>query len=403
VLGKVIEADASKEQMFSRQFWILNLGSIVFMSSFSMIIPELPEYLANMGGEQYIGFIIGLFTISAGFSRPFSGKLTDTVGRVKVMIFGSIITTICGFLYMFTVSIWAFLALRLLHGLSTGFRPTGATTLLTDIVPRSRRGEAMGYLGMAGSTGMAIGPSVGSFIKEEFSFEAMFVVSSLLGVLSIVLTFGLKESLKVREKFKLSHLKVNKHQLVEKSAFPPSVVMMLDTFSFGAILTIAPDFVKSLGFHYKGLFNTTFVVSSIFMRFVAGRASDRYGRIPVLIVGTVFLIISLFTLSMTTSQFGLIAGGILYGVSIGINRPTVFAWTADTANPLKIGMALSTMLLALEIGIGAGAFTSGYLYAGDLGKIPFIFKVSAISAGLSLIYLIFFASKHGRKIENQLK
>ncbi len=366
-----------------------------------MIIPELPEYLAGMGGEKYIGFIIGLFTISAGFSRPFSGKLTDTVGRVKVMLFGSIVTAVCGFLYIFTVSIWAFLALRLLHGLSTGFRPTGATTLLTDIVPRSRRGEAMGYLGMSGSTGMAIGPSLGSFIKEEFCFEYMFIISSLLGLLSFVLTFGLKESLKSREKFKLAHLKVTKNELVEKSAFPSSVVMVLDTFSFGAILTVAPDFVKSLGFHYKGLFNTTFVVSSIFMRFVAGRASDRFGRIPVLVVGTIFLIISLITLSETTSQFGLIAGGILYGVSIGINRPTVFAWTADSANPLKIGMALSTMLLALEIGIGAGAFTAGYLYAGELSRIPFIFKVSAISAGLSLIYLLFFAKRHSIYEENR--
>ena len=259
----------------------------------------------------------------------------------------------------------------------------------------------MGYLGMAGSTGMAIGPSLGSFIKEEFCFEYMFIISSLLGLLSFVLTFGLKESLKSREKFKLAHLKVTKNELVEKSAFPSSVVMVLDTFSFGAILTVAPDFVKSLGFHYKGLFNTTFVVSSIFMRFVAGRASDRFGRIPVLVVGTIFLIISLITLSETTSQFGLIAGGILYGVSIGINRPTVFAWTADSANPLKIGMALSTMLLALEIGIGAGAFTAGYLYAGELSRIPFIFKVSALSAGLSLIYLLFFAKRHSIYEENR--
>lgn len=365
------------------------------MASFSMIIPELPEYLANMGGADYIGFIIGLFTVTAGLSRPFSGKLTDTIGRIPVMLFGSLITAICGVLYAFTVSVWAFLLLRLLHGLSTGFRPTGGTTYLTDIVPASRRGEAMGYLGMAGSTGMALGPSLGSFIKEEYSFELMFYISSLLGVISFLLTLRLKETKVNKVKFRPGLLKVKKNEIIEKSAVPSAIVMILDTFSFGVILTLAPDFVKSLGFQYKGLFNTTFVVSSIGMRFIAGRSSDKYGRVPLMIVGTIFLIIAMLTMSWAESKEVLIIGGILYGVSIGINRPTVFAWSTDEAPKEKIGMALSTLLLALEIGIGGGAFVSGFLYGGELERIPAIFQLSSIFAFLSLVYLIVHLRRKG--------
>lgn len=369
------------------------------MGSFSMIIPELPEYLSSLGGEDYIGFIIGLFTITAGISRPFSGKLTDNIGRIPVMIFGTIVTIICGALYAFTVSVWGFLLLRLLHGLSTGFRPTGATTLLTDIVPASRRGEAMGYLGMAGSTGMALGPSLGSFIKEEFSFDAMFYCSSLIGIVSLLLTLFLRDKKDFNRKLKLDYITIKKSEIIEKSAIPASVVMILDTFSFGVILTIAPDFVKSLGFHYKGLFNTTFVLSSIAMRFVAGRASDRYGRVPVIAVGTVFLIISLLMMSWSESQDMLIAGGILYGVSIGINRPTVFAWSTDFVSPAKIGMALSTLLLALEIGIGSGAFISGWMYSSDLDKVPGIFQFAAVIAFISLVYLLIFVKPHRKALQ----
>ncbi len=47
---------------------------------FTMMIPELPGYLTSLGGADYKGYIIALFTLMAGISRPFSGKLTDTVG-----------------------------------------------------------------------------------------------------------------------------------------------------------------------------------------------------------------------------------------------------------------------------------------------------------------------------------
>ena len=44
-----------------------------------MIIPELPDFLSHLGGAEYKGLIISLFTLSAAISRPFSGKLADEI------------------------------------------------------------------------------------------------------------------------------------------------------------------------------------------------------------------------------------------------------------------------------------------------------------------------------------
>lgn len=73
---------------FTFQFALLCVSNFLFGTSFNMMIPELPGYLTLLGGAEYKGLIIALFTLMAGISRPFSGKLTDTVGRVPVMIFG---------------------------------------------------------------------------------------------------------------------------------------------------------------------------------------------------------------------------------------------------------------------------------------------------------------------------
>ena len=84
-----------------------------------MMIPELPGYLTNLGGQDYKGLIISLFTLMAGISRPFSGKLTDTVGRVPVMIFGSLVCVVCSFSYTLFAGVAGFLFLRFVHGFST--------------------------------------------------------------------------------------------------------------------------------------------------------------------------------------------------------------------------------------------------------------------------------------------
>ena len=132
------------QKMYTTTFWLLCLSYAFFGGSFNMIIPELPAYLTSMGGEDYKGLIIALFTLTAGLSRPFSGRLTDTIGRRPVMYFGMIVCIICSLLYPILTTVSTFLFLRLLHGLSTGFSPTAITCLLyTSPSPRDQRGSRM--------------------------------------------------------------------------------------------------------------------------------------------------------------------------------------------------------------------------------------------------------------------
>lgn len=149
--------NAAPQRIFTTQFWLLSTSSFLFFGSFNMLIPELPAYLTSMGGAEHKGLIISLFTLTAGISRPFSGRLTDRIGRIPVMVFGSLVCVVCGFLYPIFVTVVPFLLLRLGHGFSTGFKPTGTAAYIADIVPAHRRGEALGIYGMAVSVGAALG------------------------------------------------------------------------------------------------------------------------------------------------------------------------------------------------------------------------------------------------------
>lgn len=358
------------------------------MGSFNMIIPELPNYLTQLGGAEYKGLIISLFTITAGLSRPFSGKLADTVGRMPVMVIGVLVCIIIGVLYPVLNSILGFFLLRLLHGFSTGFKPTGTTAYLADIVPDSKRGEALGYLGVSGSLGMASGPAVGSWIANTYSIEVMFYSSSAVALVSILILAGMKETIENKEKFSFKHLAIAPKDVYDSSVLKPSMIMLFTTYSFGALLTLIPDFSDYLGIQNRGLFFTFMLVASISTRLFAGKASDRYGRRNLLYVGTLILATGLCFVAFTQSVLLFFTAAIIIGISVGINSPTVFAWTVDLADPKHRGRAMATMYIALEIGVGLGAFVSGFIYANKIERLPIAFGICAFIALMAFGYLL---------------
>lgn len=389
----------NSETLFTKTFVILCVSTVLFMASFGMIMPELPGYLDLMGAGHLLGYIIGLFTLGALMSRFFSGKIADRAGRKIVMVFGTAVTAIAGFLYVMLgavsdystgmLGVWLFLALRFFHGLSTGFRPIGSSALLTDIVPHDRRGEALGFLGIAGNAGMAGGPAIGSYLAVEWGYDSMFLASSFLGILSLLFTLKLPETLPNSRKVIWSDLNVFKGKNFDIAAWPAALSLLPVALSFGVFLTITPNFVDDLGYKYKGVFNTIIVVASILMRLFAGKASDKYGRKPLLAIGGLFLFVGMGILSIATTQLEAAVGGIVYGLSIGINMPTIFAWTTDLSPKEKIALGIGTTLVALEIGIGLGAFVSGSMFASDPSCLQDLYRFCAYSGGLMAIILFY--------------
>ena len=381
---------AGKKRVFGFQFWLLCASSLLFFSSFNMIIPELPAYLTSLGGAEYKGLIISLFTLSAGLSRPFSGKLADTIGRIPVMVVGAGVCFIIGFLYPVMGTVVGFFILRFFHGFSTGFKPTGTSAYVADIVPFNRRGEAMGLLGVFGSLGIAVGPAVGGYVASAYSINAMFYTSSGAAILSVLILLGMKETVAVKHPFKPSLLIIPWNEVFEPRVIGPSIVMLLSAYSFGVVLTIIPDFSDHLGMSdNRGIFFLSFTGASILVRVIAGKISDRYGRVSVLKVSTILLMLSMWYVGTTNTFAAFMFSGACLGFAAGMNSPTIFAWTIDLSHPMHRGRAMATMYIAMEIGIGIGALLSSMLFANNFANIGLAFNSGAVFAGLAFLYIQF--------------
>ncbi len=353
-----------------------------------MIIPELPDYLTSLGGEDYKGLIIALFTMTAAFSRPFSGRLSDTIGRLPVMFFGAGICVVMGLLYPIMATVPLFFMLRFFHGFSTGFLPTAVTAYIADIVPVHRRGEAMGIVGVFGTTGMAAGPALGGLIGQYYGVVPVFYISSGCAFLSLLMLTRVTETLAEKQPFSLGLLKIGMDDILEKRVLVPAFVLITGAFSFGVMLTIIPDLSKHLGIQNKGLFFTVFTLASIIVRFIAGRASDRLGRVPIIIISALLLVNAMVFIGLAQSFWMLMFGAVLFGLATGMNSPTVLAWTIDLSSEGHRGRAMATVFIALEIGIGAGALTSGFLFANNPANFPLVFFSGAVLASIGLIFLV---------------
>lgn len=379
----------ANQKIYTRQFVLICLSSLFFSASYNMLIPELPSYLSNLGGAEYKGLIIALFTLTAGLSRPFSGKLTDTIGRKPVLIIGAIVCVVSGLFYPILTSVSGFLFLRLLHGFSTGFSPTAIAAYVSDIIPKHRLGEAMGIQGLCFSTGLALGPALGSYIKLYSNYNTLFYSSSFMALLSILLVLKVKETLVTKQPFKLQTLRISTSDIIAKEALPAAFITFVTYIGFGVILTLIPDWSDHLGVVNKGTFFIAFTLASVFVRIIAGKISDSYGREIVIKVGLLVLILALFLLGFLDSKNGLLIGAVVFGLAMGILSPTINAWTIDLSKPLTKGKSIATMYIALETGIGLGALFSGWYYQDVLTKIPSTFYACAFIAILGLVYLFF--------------
>ncbi|MFT5819997.1 MAG: MFS family permease [Crocinitomix sp.] len=382
---------------YPRAFWVLCLNMLVFMASFNMILPELNEYLTDLGGADKKWMILGLWTLAAAAARPFSGKIADNISRKSVMYFGILVSILICFLYPYFLTVTGFLVLRFFHGFSTGFQPTGVTALIADIVPKGKRGEAMGIFGVTISLGFSGGLAMGSPIKAAIGMDGLFLTSALMGVFAFLLIFFVTEE---NVPYKIARANKSTESLASKiipkwneifapEVINPTVIMFLVAMCSGTYMMVVPDFSAHLGMDNKGMFYLVNLGFTVITRFVSGKFYDKFGAHRNLNIGLVLLIIGALLTGTSTTVTQFLMSGIVFGIAAGITSPALFAWTADLANPAFKGRGMSTMFIALELGIAAGNFGTQQIYNNDPANFLNLFLTLSLICLVGIVYLFF--------------
>ena len=368
-----------------------------FIASFNLILPEMNTFISALGGASEKGFIIALFTISAGISRPFSGKLADYIGRKAVMSIGIAVACCICLLYPLCYSVWFLLILRFFHGFSAGFFPTGATALITDVLPAKVRGTGMGLWGTFISLGIGVGQGLSTWITESFGQNGLFFTAAALTLLSYTLLIVIRETLPNPQRFKFNMLQIKRDEIIEKAVIPVAIVMFLSAVCSGIIFVLSSDIAGFLHIENKGSFFVYYVISTIGVRLVTGKISDHIGRRETLLIGIILLAISMLLIGFATTPWWFTFSSIIFGIATGTSSPTIFAWTADLSPDHRRGIGAGTMFIALEFGILFGSLMTNFMYTNKQESVRNVFIFGSVMALLTAIYLVWHIAKRPSK------
>jgi MFS family permease len=373
---------------YSKDFWLLSASMFFFMLSFNLILPEMNGFISGLGGSEVKGSIIFLFSVAAGVSRPFAGRLADLIGRKRSVFIGLGIAIAASISYAWVGALSIFFVLRFAHGLSAGFAPTGATALLTDILPPGRKGAAMGLWGTFISLGIGVGQALGSYIFERSNFDTLFMTSAAFGILALLLLSPIKETLPEQQAFQWRQLLIKWEDVVEPSVKPAALIMLLTAISSGLIFVLTPDYSTYLGIANKGYFFGIYVLSTIGIRLVFSSLSDRIGRRETMVIGCSLLVLSMVLLGYTDDVWSYSFAAVIFGLATGISSPTLFAWTADLSLAHRRGTGSGTLFIALEIGILIGSGLTFLFYKNTIESARHCLFIAAGFGVIALLILL---------------
>lgn len=145
----------------------------------------LPHMQASLGANQdSISWVLTSYIVASAIALPITGWLADRIGR-RALYLGSvggfiIASILCGM----AVNLEEMVLFRVLQGVSGAFLSPLAQTVLLDVTPPEKRGQAMALFGMGVVIGPVLGPVLGGWLTESMNWRWVFFVNVPLGIVA---------------------------------------------------------------------------------------------------------------------------------------------------------------------------------------------------------------------------
>lgn len=356
-----------KDKLLSPSFCYILAANFLLFFAFYLLLPVLPFYLKEqfLTGKSMIGFILSCYTVACLCIRPFSGYMLDTFSRKPLYLLSYFIFTVIFGGYMLAGALALFITLRIVHGFAFGMVSVAGNTIVIDILPSSRRGEGLGYYGLANNIAMSFGPMTGLFMHGACSYEVIFTCSLVSGCLGLIMASLVKTPYK--QPVKREPISLDRFFLVK--GLPAGVSLLLLSIPYGMTTTYVAMYAEEIGIRTSsGLFFTCMAVGLAVSRIFSGRQVDK-GRITqVISLGMYLACISFFALSACERLMEWNAGvtsvlflgiALLQGVAFGTMFPAFNTLFVSLGTNSQRGTATSTYLTSWDVGIGIGLMTGG--------------------------------------------
>ena len=149
-----------------------------------------------------VAWVITAYAIANVIVIPMTSWLSQQFGRRNYFATSIIIFTVASFMCGNASTIWELVAFRFIQGLGGGALLVTAQTIITESYPLEKRGMAQAIYGMGVIVGPTLGPPLGGYIVDHFSWPYIFYINLPIGIIATLLTLSFVRSPKYGEKLK---------------------------------------------------------------------------------------------------------------------------------------------------------------------------------------------------------
>ena len=172
-------------------YWILSalmLGMLLAALDATIVSTALPTIVGDLHGANHLSWVVVSYLLASTVSTPLWGKLGDLHGR-KMYFIASIAIFLLGSMACgFATNMLELILFRALQGLGGGGLMIGAQAVIADVVPPRERGRYSGLFGAVFGAATVLGPLLGGFIVEYWSWRWIFFVNVPFGIVALVVT-----------------------------------------------------------------------------------------------------------------------------------------------------------------------------------------------------------------------
>ena len=375
--------DPRRAALWTHDFLLLLGSNVVFYMSFQLLLVSMPLYVVYLGGDAATaGLVTGLFTLTAMLVRPLTGWALDAYGRRNLWLLGIFTCLVLVLAQQWAATLVALIALRMVNGLGFGVATTAGGTIAADLVPKSRLGEGMGFVGVTMGIPLAIAPPLGLWLAGRGEYTDIFWLGALFTAISLALAAMLRGPAEPRE---ITPVRSGLSSMFERTALYPSALMFLLISSFGLILALLALYGKERGLGSVGIWFTVYAVVLTLARSLGGRLSDRIGYRQTAVAGFVFAGAGLVAIAMSHDLPILLASAVLYGIGYGTTQPSLQAMVVSRAPAGRVGAATAVLFFSYDLGTTIGSVGGGLL-AGVIGMGgAFAFSVVGPVIGIGIL------------------
>ncbi|WP_445678138.1 MFS transporter [Psychrobacillus sp. FSL H8-0484] len=392
-----------KEKLWTKEFMIVSTINFIITLIFFLLMVTIASYAKTEYGASTstAGLVSSIFIIGSLIGRLGAGRIISDVGTKKTLWAGLLFFSVTSILYFLAFNISLLLVNRLLQGIAVGIAGTATGTIIAQILPKTRKGEGIGYYSLSAILATAIGPFIGILLmKFENGFQWIFALGVTLSIVCLIIYATVKIDVQINKSNVSQEEKgALLSKFIEPKAVPISLIALLIGFSYSGVMSFLSFYAEEINLvSAASYFFLVYAIVIIFSRPFTGKLMDTRGANIVTYPCLVIFAVGMFLFSQATAGWMLLVAAAFIGLGYGNFNSIAQTVAVKVTPPHRFGLATSTYFILYDIGLGVGPFLLGFIVPNTGYRPIFVSMVVVILCCIPLYHWL-----HGRKDKELLQ